>query len=80
MEKARRFEKLEMVLIIVALVSLWPIIIGYHAWWYRGWLVVVLGFMIWMTIRRLGRISAAAEEAKRKRDEMERGGRPPFLT
>ncbi len=79
MEKAKRFEKVEAVLIIVALLSLWPVLLGYRAWWYRGWLVVVLGFMVWMTIRRMNRIKAAAEEAKRKRDEMERGGRPPFL-
>ena len=79
MAKAKRFEIIEAVLIVVALVSLWPVLLGYHAGWYRAWLVVVLGFMVWMTIRRMGRTKAAAEEAKRKRDEMERGGRPPFL-
>ena len=79
MEKAKRFEKIEAILILVALVSLWPILLNYHATWYRVWLFVVLGFMVWMTIRRLGRIRAAADEAKRKRDEMERGRRPPLL-
>jgi hypothetical protein len=79
MAKAKRFEIIEAVLIVVALVSLWPVLWGYHALWYRAWLVVVLGYMVWVTVRRMGRTKAAAEEAKRKRDEMERGGRPPLL-
>jgi len=79
MKKAKRFERIEAVLIMVALVSLWPIVLGYHALWYRTWLVAVLGFMVWVTVRRMGRIRAGADEAKRKRDEQERGGRPPFL-
>jgi len=75
----RNLEKLETVLIVVALVSLWPLLIRYQdrAPWYRGWLIVVLAMMVWVAVRRLGRTRAAAEEAKRKRDEMERTHRPP---
>ncbi|MBN1459699.1 MAG: hypothetical protein JXA57_09175 [Armatimonadetes bacterium] len=77
----KTLEKLETVLILVALVSLWPLLIEYRALWYRGWLIVVLAMMVWVAIRRLGRTRAAAEEAKRKRDEMEKmQGRPPFLS
>ena len=72
-------QKIETALILVALGSLWPLIVGYNSWWYRGWLVVVLGLMVWVAARRLGRIRAASDEAKRVRDEMEKGRRPPFL-
>jgi hypothetical protein len=76
----KALEKLETVLIMVALVSLWPLLIEYEALWYRGWLLVALGMMVWVAVRRVGRTRAAAEEAKRKRDEMEKmQGRPPFL-
>ena len=78
----KTLEKLETVLILVALVSLWPLLIDYQARapWYRGWLILILGMMVWVAARRLGRTRAAAEEAKRKRDEMEKTqGRPPFL-
>jgi|GEM_PF-1711043 len=76
---SKRLERIESVLIVIALVSLWPIVIGYSELWYRLWLVVVLGLMSWVAIRRVGRVREAAEEAKRKRDEMEKSGRPPFL-
>jgi hypothetical protein len=79
MEKAKRFEIVEGAMILVALASLWGTVIGYHEWWYRGWLVVVLGLMVWVTLRRMARVRAAADEAKRKREQMERGGRPPLL-
>ena len=72
-------QKIETALILVALGSLWPLILGYGAWWYRGWLVVVLGVMVWVAARRLARIRAASDEAKRIRDETEKGRRPPFL-
>ena len=69
---------LESVLIVVALASLWPLLLGYYPLWYRLWLLAVLGMMIWVTRRRLQRVRAAAAEAKRKRDEA-RGltGPPP---
>jgi len=72
-------DKLESGLILVALVSLWPLLTGYGALWYRIWLVVVLGIMVWVARRRIIRIRAAVEEAKRKRDEAQRTRRPPFL-
>jgi cytochrome c-type biogenesis protein CcmH/NrfF len=73
-------DKLESVLILVALVSLWPLLTRYGAlWWYRVWLVVVLGLMVWVARRRIARTHAAVEEAKRKREEAQRGRRPPFL-
>jgi hypothetical protein len=76
----KTLEKLESVLILAALVSLWPLLTDYRAPWYRGWLIVVLALMVWVAVRRLGRTRAAAEEAKRKRDEMEKMRRPPFLS
>ena len=75
-----RVEVLESALIILALASLWPVVLGYRAVWYELWLVVVVGAMAWVAVRRVRRIRAAAEEAKRKRDEAERSGRPPRLS
>jgi len=73
----------EAIIILVALASMWPLIIGYY-WaaspWYKfGYLAVVLIGMIWVTVRRMARIRAAAAEAKRKRDESTRSGRPPRM-
>jgi hypothetical protein len=73
-------ESIETVLIVVALVSLWPLLFGFNAAWYWVWLTAVLAAMVWVTVRRLRRIREAAEEAKRKRDEMAKSGRPPFLS
>jgi hypothetical protein len=78
-KSAGALERIETVVILVALASLWPLLFDYLAPWYRAWLVVVLGGMIWVTVRRMRRIRAAAEEAKRLRDEMEKSNRPPFL-
>ena len=75
----KTLERVETVLIVVALVSLWPLLIEYGAVWYRVWLVAMLGAMVWVAARRLRRTREAAEEAKRTRDEMEKGGRPPVL-
>ena len=75
----RRIEILESVLIVVALASLWPLLVGFHHPVYSLWLCVMLGAMVWVAVRRLRRIRAAAEEAKRKRDEAERSGRPPWM-
>ncbi len=69
----------ESVLILIALVSLWPMMWDYKPMWYRVWLVVMLLAMGWVAQRRLARVRAASDEAKRMRDEMERGGRPPVL-
>lgn len=72
-------DKLESALILVALVSLWPLLTGYGAFWYRLWLVVVLGLMAWVARRRILRVRAAVDEQKRKRDEAQKNRRPPFL-
>jgi hypothetical protein len=75
----RRAVIAESVLIVVALISLWPLLAGYRPPWYRIWLLLMLAAMAWVAVRRLRRVRAAAEEAKRKRDEAERSGRPPWL-
>ncbi|MFB3883315.1 MAG: hypothetical protein ACE149_18770 [Armatimonadota bacterium] len=75
----RRMQIFESALIVLALVSLWPLLWEYKPLWYRVWLVAMLGAMVWLASRRIARTRSAVEEAKRKRDEMERGGRPPFL-
>jgi hypothetical protein len=52
----KRLELLEWIVIIIALVSLWPVVIGYSPIWYKLYLVVVLGALIWVTRNRLHRI------------------------
>lgn len=76
-------QTIEAIVILTALASLWPLIVGY-AWaateWYKlGYLGVILIAMIWVTRRRMARIRAAADEAKRKRDAAEKSGRPPWM-
>jgi uncharacterized membrane protein YjgN (DUF898 family) len=71
-------EIFESVLIVIALVSLWPLAAGHRSVAYSVWLLLMLATMLWVAARRLRRIREAAEEAKRKRDESERSGRPPF--
>jgi len=75
-----RTEIAESALIVMALLSLWPVILGHRSALYSLWLIVVLGAMVWLAVRRFRRIRAAAEEAKRNRDEAEQSGRPPWLT
>jgi hypothetical protein len=76
-------QALETIVIVVALASFWPLIIGYpwaaQAWYKFGCLGLVLLAMAWVTVQRVRRIRAAAEEAKRRRDEAARSGRPPWL-
>jgi hypothetical protein len=80
MARPKATHTFESALIIVALVSLWPMLLGYErTWWYRVWLVLMLGAMVWVASRRLARTRAAAAESKRLRDETEKTGRPPVL-
>ena len=65
-------ELVESLLVLVALFSLLPMMWGYRSPWYQGWLAVVLVVMAWVAVRRLGRMRAAMEEQRRKRDR--RGG------
>jgi len=67
---------IESILILVALGSLWPYIVGYREPWYTGWMLAMLGVMVWVATRRLARIRSAAEEAKGKHDESQRPRRP----
>jgi membrane protein implicated in regulation of membrane protease activity len=70
---------IESIVILVALFSLMPWFFGFRPLWYQLWLALVLAAMVWVTVRRLSRTRQAAEEAKRKRDEAARRGRPPWL-
>ena len=70
----------ESVLIVLALASLWLFALPQRALWHNFVWLVTLAAMIWIAVRRLRRISAATDEAKRIRDEAERGGRPPSIT
>jgi hypothetical protein len=77
-------QAIEAILIVVALLSLWPVILGY-GWavspgYKFGYLLVVLVAMAWVAQRRLARIRSAAAEAKRKKEQAERSGRPPWLS
>jgi len=47
---------IEWTLIFLALLSLWPWILGYRANWSRALLVVALIAMIWVFVRRVDRI------------------------
>ncbi|MCJ7822640.1 MAG: hypothetical protein MUQ26_06125 [Armatimonadetes bacterium] len=75
----RRMVIFESALIILALASLWPLLVGFHHPVYSLWLCAMLGAMVWVAVRRLKRVRAASEEAKRKRDDAERSGRPPGM-
>ena len=68
---------LESVLILVALASLWPLLLGHDSAWYRLWLLGVLAMMVWVAQRRLRRVRAAAAAAKRKREEARGPAGPP---
>jgi hypothetical protein len=46
----------EWVLIFLAIFSLWPWILGHRELWSRSLLVAALVAMIWVAIRRIGRI------------------------
>jgi hypothetical protein len=52
----KRGEIIEWVLILLALVSLWPWVFGYRPGWYRLVLVAALAAMIWVARRRIGRV------------------------
>ena len=67
---------IESILILVALASLWPYIIGYREPWYTGWMIAMLGVMVWVARRRVGRIRSAAAEAREKHDAATRLGGP----
>ncbi len=49
-------EKLEWVLIFLAMASLWPRILGYRELWYQLSLLGVLAVMVWVARRRLARV------------------------
>jgi hypothetical protein len=71
---------LESALILVALFSLVPMLwVSPRPLLYDIWLGLMLIAMVWVSARRLGRTRVAVEEAKRKRDEAARTGRPPGL-
>jgi len=72
-------ELVESLLILVALFSLLPLLFGFNPQWYKVWLAVVLALMAWVAARRLRRMGQAADEAKRRRDQDQRGSRPPGL-
>jgi hypothetical protein len=50
---------IEWILIFLALLSLWPWILGYRAPWYRGLLIVALAAMVWVAVRRITRVRRA---------------------
>jgi len=74
-----RLVLLEWAIIFVALVSLWPVVMGYHATWYRVYLVVIMVALLWVTRNRLARTRQAAAEARRRHDEITGRGSRPML-
>ena len=55
-----RTELWEWIALLIAIASLWPVILGYRALWYYGWLVLVLGAMIKVFLNRSARLRRAA--------------------
>jgi len=47
---------IEWILILLALLSLWPWILGYRPGWYRVVLVAALAAMVAVAVRRIGRV------------------------
>jgi hypothetical protein len=70
---------LEWVVIVAALLSLWPAILGYHENLYRGWLAGMVIALVWVTRNRLSRIRQAAAEAKRLQEELDRRQVKPLI-
>jgi hypothetical protein len=50
---------IEWALIFLALLGLWPWILGYRATWSRALLAVALAAMVWVFLRRVNRIRRA---------------------
>lgn len=69
-------ELLESLLIVIALFSLLPLLVGFNPLWYKLWLAVMLALMAWVAARRLRRTREAVEEAKRKRERQGPGAGP----
>jgi hypothetical protein len=52
----KRGEIVEWVLILLAVLALWPLILGYQTAWSRLVMVAALAAMIWVLVRRVGRV------------------------
>jgi len=51
---------IETVLIFIAILSLWPWILGYRTeLWSRGLLIAALVAMVWVAVRRVNRVRRA---------------------
>ena len=60
---------LEWIIIVIALLSLWPVILGHNSLWYSIYLFVVMLALVWVTRNRVVRTREAAREAKLKRGD-----------
>ena len=56
-----RTELLEWVAILVAVVSLWPALLGFRPLWYYAWLLVVMAAMVKILLNRAARIRRAVK-------------------
>ena len=54
-----RTELLEWIAILIAIVSLWPLILGVRSLWYYAWLVIVLAAMVKVFLNRVARLRRA---------------------
>jgi len=77
----RKGEKWETIIIVLSILSLWPVIKWYNSnqntpFYYHIFLVVVLGVLGFITYRRIKRLRAALKDLKAKR---ERRPFPPFF-
>ena len=68
----------EWLIILLALASLWPVVLRYDALWYKIYLVIIMLALLVVTRNRFLRTRDAAAEAQRKHDEMTRRGTKPL--
>jgi len=71
----KKAEILETVFIIISIVTLWPVIKWYNAkepipLGYYGLLLVVLGVLAFITVRRVKRLRKAMRNAKNRRGNL----------
>ncbi len=59
----------EWLIIFLALISLWPVVTGYQATWYRIYLLAIMLALLWVTRNRILRTRDAAKGAQKKHDE-----------
>ena len=61
-----RTELLEWIAILIAIVSLWPLILGVRSLWYYAWLVIVLAAMVKIFLNRVARLRRVVPPSRKE--------------